>query len=89
MAVEFSGEVPQYTELLEDSRRHDAAAPTEQERERLAVAVRRHLADGRLDLEQFDVRVAQPYRGVNPPGGAGRTTAAERRSVGSDRTYDG
>jgi|GEM_PF-873671 len=58
----FRGEVPQYTELLEDSRRHDAAAPTEQERERLAVALRRHLADGRLDLEQFDVQVAQLYR---------------------------
>lgn len=40
----------------------DAAAPTDEERGRLEAALRRHLADGRLDIEQFDDRVAQLYR---------------------------
>jgi hypothetical protein len=39
----------------------DDAPPTDEERERLAGALRRHVADGRLDLEQFDLRVAQVY----------------------------
>ena len=42
----------------------DGAAPTEEERERLAVALQRHLADGRLDLGQFELRVAQLYRAL-------------------------
>ncbi|MCO1661120.1 DUF1707 SHOCT-like domain-containing protein [Pseudonocardia humida] len=39
----------------------DAAAPTDEERERLAGALRRHVADGRLDLAEFEVRVARVY----------------------------
>jgi hypothetical protein len=39
----------------------DAAPPTQQELERLAAALRRHVGAGRLDLEQFDVRIARLY----------------------------
>ncbi|HZG90431.1 MAG TPA: DUF1707 domain-containing protein [Pseudonocardia sp.] len=39
----------------------DATPPTDEERERLVGALRRHVAEGRLDLEQFDVRVARVY----------------------------
>ncbi|WP_214404701.1 DUF1707 SHOCT-like domain-containing protein [Pseudonocardia lacus] len=39
----------------------DDAPPTDAEREQLAGALRRHVAEGRLDLEQFDVRVARVY----------------------------
>lgn len=34
---------------------------SEREQEELVRALHRHLAEGRLDLEQFDVRVAQVY----------------------------
>lgn len=40
----------------------DAGPPTDEERERLVAALRRHVAEGRLDLEQFDLRVAALYR---------------------------
>lgn len=40
----------------------DGAIPTDDERERLEAALRRHLADGRLDLDAFDARVARLYR---------------------------
>jgi len=40
----------------------ERASPTDDERERLAAALRRHVADGRLDLAQFDERVAGLYR---------------------------
>lgn len=50
----------------------DDAPPTDAERERLAGALRRHVAEGRLDLDQFDLRVARLYRAV---------TRGEARSV--------
>lgn len=42
--------------------RDDDGPVTEQEQRTLLEALRRHLAAGRLDLEQFDVRAAQLYR---------------------------
>ena len=42
----------------------DGVPPTDEERERLAGALRRHVAAGRLDLTQFDVRVARVYGAV-------------------------
>ena len=40
----------------------DDGAVGEQEQERLLEALHRHLAAGRLDLEQFDARAALLYR---------------------------
>jgi hypothetical protein len=40
----------------------DRSSPTDDERERLAAALRRHVSEGRLDLDQFDERVARLYR---------------------------
>jgi uncharacterized protein DUF1707 len=34
----------------------------DREREQLELALRRHVADGRLDLPAFDIRVTQLYR---------------------------
>jgi hypothetical protein len=47
----------------------DDGPVSEEEQERLLQALRRHLADGRLELEQFDARAARLYR-------AGTRTAA-------------
>ena len=40
----------------------DDGPVTEPEQEQLVHALRRHVVSGRLDLAQFDVRVAQLYR---------------------------
>jgi hypothetical protein len=40
----------------------DRSVPTDEELGQLAEALRRHVADGRLSLDQFDERVAQLYR---------------------------
>jgi hypothetical protein len=40
----------------------DDGPVTEDEREKLLQALQRHVADGRLDLEQFDARAARLYR---------------------------
>lgn len=39
----------------------DDGPVSDAEREALDLALRRHLADGRLDIDQFDVRVAALY----------------------------
>ncbi len=39
----------------------DDGPVSEQERDQLVHALRRHLADARLDLEQFDARVSRLY----------------------------
>jgi len=41
---------------------------SEVEQERLVEALRRHLADGRLDLGQFDARVARLYAATTRAG---------------------
>jgi hypothetical protein len=40
----------------------DDGPVSEGERDEFVQALHRHLAEGRLDLEQFDVRVARVYR---------------------------
>ncbi len=52
----------------------DDGPVSEQEQERLLEALRRHLAAGRLDLVQFDDRVARLYRAQTR---AGARTALE------------
>lgn len=39
----------------------DAASPTDAERERLSAALRRHVAHGHIDLDEFDRRVTRLY----------------------------
>lgn len=46
----------------------DDGPVTELEQHQLAEALSRHLADGRLDLEQFDTRVATVYRATTRVG---------------------
>jgi|1185.fasta_scaffold121784_2 hypothetical protein len=50
----------------------DRSAPTDEELGQLAEALRRHVADSRLSLDQFDERVARLYRA---------RTRAEARAV--------
>jgi hypothetical protein len=40
----------------------DDGPVTEDERERLLQALRRHVAEGRLELDEFDARAARLYR---------------------------
>jgi hypothetical protein len=40
----------------------DKGPVTDEERERLLQALRRHVAEGRLELEDFDARAARLYR---------------------------
>ena len=42
--------------------RDDDGPVTDEERERLLQALRRHVAEGRLNLDQFDTRAARLYR---------------------------
>jgi Domain of unknown function (DUF1707) len=51
----------------------DDGPVSEPEQAELVQALRRHLADGRLDIEQFDVRVARVY--------GARTRAQARRAL--------
>lgn len=46
----------------------DDGPVVEQEQDRLLNALRRHLAAGRLDLEQFDARCAVLYAAVSRSG---------------------
>ena len=51
----------------------DLSRPTEDEVEQLLTALRRHLAEGRLTLEEFDSRAALLY--------AGTTRASSRQAL--------
>jgi hypothetical protein len=51
--------------MAENTGPGDTAPVTEQERESLLQALLRHVAEGRLELEEFDARAARLYRAGN------------------------